>query len=83
MTKFSHFGAFTSILYEKKGKEEMIKEQIKLLCAEQLPEYVQPVDYKFRESLPLTSVGKIDYISLEKEDENIKNKAPQKALKKI
>ena len=66
-----------------KGKEEMIKEQIKLLCAEQLPEYVQPVDYKFRESLPLTSVGKIDYISLEKEDENIKNKAPQKALKKI
>ena len=58
-------------------------EQIKLLCAEQLPEYVQPVYYKFRESLPLTSVGKIDYISLEKEDENIKNKAPQEALKKI
>ena len=69
--------------HQYKGKEEMIKEQIKLLCAEQLPEYVQPVDYKFRESLPLTSVGKIDYISLEKEDENIKNKAPQKALKKI
>lgn len=69
--------------HQYKGKEEMIKEQIKLLCAEELPEYVQPFDYKFRESLPLTSVGKIDYISLEKEDENIKNKAPQKALKKI
>ena len=61
----------------------MIMEQIKLLCLEQLPEYVQPVDYKFRESLPLTSVGKIDYISLEKEDANIKNKSSQVLLKKI
>lgn len=69
--------------HQYKGKEEMIEEQIKLLCAQQLPEYVQPVDYKFRESLPLTSVGKIDYISLEKEDKNIKNKSPQKVLKKI
>ena len=66
-----------------KGEEEMIMEQIKLLCLEQLPEYVQPVDYKFRESLPLTSVGKIDYISLEKEDANIKNKSSQVLLKKI
>lgn len=69
--------------HQYKGKKEMIEEQIKLLCAQQLPEYVQPVDYKFRESLPLTSVGKIDYISLEKEDKNIKNKSPQKVLKKI
>lgn len=65
-----------------KGKEEMIARQIRLLCSEKLPEYVQPVDYKFRESLPLTSVGKIDYISLEKEDENIKNKSSQVVLKK-
>ena len=66
-----------------KGKEKMIMEQIKLLCSEQLPEYVQPVDYKFRESLPLTSVGKIDYISLEKEDANIKNSSSQVLSKKI
>lgn len=66
-----------------KGEEEMIMEQIKLLCSEQLPEYVQPVDYKFRESLPLTLVGKIDYISLEKEDSDIKNKSSQVLSKKI
>ena len=66
-----------------KGKEEMVMEQIKLLCSEKLPEYVQPVDYKFRESLPLTSIGKIDYLSLEKEDENIKNKSSKVLSKKL
>ena len=66
-----------------KDKEDIVLEQIKLLCLEQLPEYVQPVAYKFRESLPLTAVGKIDYIALEKEDENIKNKSSQMVLKKV
>ena len=64
-------------------REDIVLEQIKLLCLEQLPEYVQPVAYKFRESLPLTAVGKIDYIALEKEDENIKNKSSQMVLKKV
>lgn len=57
--------------------------EIQKLCEEQLPEYVQPVDYKFRDELPLTPIGKIDYLSLEAEDLHIKNKSSERVLKKI
>lgn len=32
-----------------------------------LPVYFKPVSFKFRESLPLTSIGKVDFLALEKE----------------
>ena len=32
-----------------------------------LPEYVQPVDFRFIDELPLTAIGKVDYRTLEKE----------------
>ena len=35
------------------------------MCAEELPEYVQPVAYKFILSMPMTPVGKVDYRQLE------------------
>lgn len=66
-----------------KPYQEQIMLEIQKLCAEQLPEYVQPVDYKFRDELPLTPVGKIDYLSLEAEDSHIKNKSSERVLKKI
>lgn len=67
-----------------KSYEEQVKEEIINLCAEELPEYVQPVDYKFRDSLPLTPIGKVDYRALEMEDSNVKNKSSEKILiKKI
>ena len=37
------------------------------MCAEELPEYVQPVAYKFVPELPMTPVGKVDYRKLEEE----------------
>ena len=49
-----------------------ILEEIQLLCSQNLPEYVQPADYKIREELPLTAVGKIDYRALEAEEEKAK-----------
>lgn len=67
---------------EFKQYQEQIKLEIQELCAKQLPEYVQPVDYKFREKLPLTPIGKIDYLSLEAEDAHIKNKSSERVLKK-
>jgi long-chain acyl-CoA synthetase len=48
--------------------EDIVIEEIKKICLDKLPEYSQPVDYKIRNSLPLTSIGKIDYIKLEEED---------------
>ena len=65
-----------------KPYQNQILLEIKDLCSKQLPEYVQPVDYKFRDELPLTPIGKIDYLSLEAEDANIKNSISEKVLKK-
>lgn len=67
---------------EYKPYEEQVLAELKQLCAEQLPEYVQPVDYKFRDELPLTPIGKVDYRSLEAEDAHIKNIPSERVLKK-
>ena len=45
-----------------------IYEEIKKLCEEKLPEYSQPVAYKFRDALLFTGLGKVDYLQLEAED---------------
>lgn len=50
------------------GQEEQALCEIRNLCEEKLPEYVQPAAYQFRDSLPLTPIGKVDFIALEKED---------------
>lgn len=47
------------------GDNEYLASEIMALCGDQLPEYAQPVDIRFVESLPLTSIGKIDYRALE------------------
>lgn len=36
-----------------------------------LPVYFKPVSFKFRQSLPLTSIGKVDFRALEAEAENL------------
>ena len=45
-------------------KKQVIREPERM-CAEELPEYVQPVAYKFISSMPMTPVGKVDYRQLE------------------
>lgn len=48
-------------------KKRQILRELRQLCVEELPEYVQPVAYKFISEMPLTPVGKIDYRKLEEE----------------
>ena len=48
-----------------KGKEDKIISELKDMCKKELPEYSQPVDFRFCDSLPLTPIGKIDYRALE------------------
>lgn len=43
-----------------------LKEELINLCKDKLPEYSQPEDFIFEEELPLTSVGKVDYKTVEK-----------------
>ena len=55
---------------EYKGKSGVIKnELLEMFKKSSLPPYFEPIDYKFRNELPLTKVGKIDYRELQKEDE--------------
>lgn len=55
------------------GKEEIITNELKEICKQQLPEYVQPCDYESIDTMPLTKIGKIDYRFLEKlEEEKVK-----------
>ena len=49
------------------GKKRQILKELRQMCAEELPEYVQPVGYKFIDSMPMTPVGKFDYRKLEEE----------------
>ena len=47
---------------------ESVRGRILDTCAEKLIAYARPVEIEFRESLPKTLVGKIDYVLLEKEE---------------
>lgn len=47
-----------------KKKRQVVKE-LRQLCAEELPEYVLPIGYKFLDALPYTPLGKVDYRALE------------------
>ena len=54
---------------EYKGREQTVITELAELCSKELPEYAQPVGFRFVESLPLTPIGKVDYRALEKEAE--------------
>ena len=49
-----------------KSSQELVLSEIQILCEEELPEYAQPIEWHFIERLPLTPIGKVDYMSLEK-----------------
>ena len=65
-------GTYVSIAYiildeASLGEEDAIKERLSNICLEELPQYAQPVFYRFCRSFPLTAVGKTDYRKLETE----------------
>ena len=45
--------------------DDSLKSELRYLCEKELPEYAQPCDFVFINSLPLTPIGKIDYRALE------------------
>ena len=49
------------------GKKRQIIKELRQMCAEELPEYAQPVGYKFIDTMPMTPIGKFDYRKLEEE----------------
>ena len=65
--------AFVVLNQGVEGGEKTMKPVLKDLCLEELPEYAQPFDIFFVPSLPLTSIGKVDYRELEKLAEKLSN----------
>ena len=55
------------VLNEGYSPSEELKESILKLCREYLAKWSTPRDIDFRDSLPMTKVGKIAYVELEKE----------------
>ena len=50
---------------EENINNDEIEEKIKNACKQRLPEYSLPKEYYFIDSLPLTPIGKVDYLKLE------------------
>lgn len=59
-----------------------LKESIKKYCALNIAKYAIPYEFEFRNSLPKTKLGKVNYAALEK-GENEENKLDKSDLKKI
>ncbi len=56
-----------------------IKEEIKKYCEKNIVKYAIPYEYEFRQSLPITKIGKVNYRELQnKNDSNVKQKKDKK-----
>lgn len=53
---------------EDEEEQLKIRDKIIAVCRERLIPYARPVEIEFRTGLPMTLVGKIDYVALEKEE---------------
>lgn len=60
------------VLNNKDADKEAVKEKIMNCCKENLSEYSLPHEIIFRDELPVTNMGKINYLVLEKEINSIK-----------
>ena len=56
------------VAFVVKSKEcsDDLQDELKCLCEKELPEYVQPVKWKYIDQMPHTPIGKVDYLALEK-----------------
>ena len=59
--------------YKKSSK---LTDEFKNLCKDNLPRYAWPHDYEYRDSLPRTMIGKVDFKALQ--DENNRQRAMEK-----
>ena len=58
------------VVLKQTADKEKVKSDLLRLCADNLPEYAQPIDIICIEKMPLTDNGKIDFRVLEEREEN-------------
>ena len=54
---------------DHEADNEDLKMELSALCAENVPTYMIPAEYRFVTEIPRTPVGKVDFRALEKEAE--------------
>ena len=47
--------------------ELQLRDELAMLCQEQVPSYMQPVEYRFVDHFPHTLIGKVDFRTLEEQ----------------
>ena len=47
------------------ARKEFVLEELRAMCNERLPEYAQPKEFRIIDEMPLTPLGKIDFLRLE------------------
>ena len=63
--------------YKKSGK---LTDEFKNLCKENLPRYAWPHDYEYRDSLPRTMIGKVDFKALQEENNRLRQEEQNKEV---
>ena len=58
--------AYVVVAKDEVCRSKEVEEELRSLCEKKLPSYARPMFYEFREELPLTAAGKINYRELEK-----------------
>ena len=61
--------------YKKSNK---LTDEFKQICKDNLPKYAWPYNYEYRDSLPRTMIGKVDFKALQ--DENNKQREKEKSV---
>jgi len=56
------------VLKKEVEDEDKLKIELKKLCQEKLAEYLQPVDFVIKDKLPVTAIGKVDFMKLKSEN---------------
>ena len=62
---------FVVLKPEHDDKGASLETELFELCKKELPEYAQPIAFRFVDALPLTPIGKVDYRVLEREAEKL------------
>ncbi len=66
-----YYEAVAFVVCDKPTDESKLIEKMMENCKAEVPSYMIPAEYRIIEKLPLTPIGKVDFIALEKEAEKL------------
>ena len=71
----AYYESVAFVIVRKDIDKDSVREKLRLLCLEEVPSYMRPVEYRFIDEMPHTPIGKIDFRKLEDWARHIMNLA--------